>query len=557
MNTPHEVLHARALVIGSGLAGLNFALAFAEKNPAEKNPGGAPVVVVTKRAATMGSTSWAQGGLASVMSDEDSFEAHVQDTLIAGAGLCNEAVVRMCVEQGPHVVERLRSLGVAFDRAPAGTESQEMGDYVLGREGGHSQRRIVHAKDATGRAIEEACLTQTRQHEGEIRLLEQHMAIDLITSDRLGLSGERRVLGAYVLERSSGQVRLILSDVVVLASGGAGKVYLYTTNPDVSTGDGIAMAYRAGAAIANMEFMQFHPTCLYHPQAKSFLISEALRGEGGILKTQSGDAFMARYHPQQDLAPRDIVARAIDKEMKRSGDDHVCLDMRHHTRDYLSKRFPTIDERCLSLGIDMAQAPIPVVPAAHYMCGGVVTGLEGESDIAGLYAIGEAACTGLHGANRLASNSLLEAAVFSLRAARHAQAYLQKLTQPVAEIAARIPKWKEEQTLTSQEAVIITQNWDEIRRTMWNYVGIARSNQRLQRAQSRLKLIGEEIFDYYWKFKVTADLLELRNIAEVAHLIVHSAEQRHESRGLHYNEDYPQSQEEARHDTVLQRGITA
>ncbi len=523
-------LNADFLVIGSGLAGLNFALRAAEHGK---------VVVITKREPDDAATAWAQGGIASVIDGDDSFAEHVKDTLTAGAGLCHEDIVRICVEAGPSIVERLDGLGVEFDRSPEHVDS-----YDLGREGGHSKRRILHHRDFTGREIERALLARAKAH-ANITLLAQHMGIDLVTSQKIGAVGANRCLGAYVLNRKTQTVSLVVARATMLATGGAGKTYLYTTNPDVATGDGLAMAYRAGARVANLEFIQFHPTCLFHPHAKSFLISEALRGEGGVLKTKDGTAFMAKYHPLKDLAPRDIVARAIDNEIKATGADCVYLDMTHHTRAYLEERFPNIYARCKSYDIDMARDPIPVVPAVHYMCGGVQTDANARTSIANLFAAGEVACTGLHGANRLASNSLLEAVVFSERAM---QTIVQEGPAPVNE---KVPAWDNRGLTDSDEMVVVAHNWDEIRRTMWNYVGIVRTTKRLQRAKSRLDAMREEIREFYWNFKVTGDLLELRNLADVADLIVRSALQRKESRGLHFTRDYPNTLDSERHDTVL------
>lgn len=520
------------LVIGSGLAGLNFALHAATVGK---------VLLVTKKEPDDAATAWAQGGLASVIASDDSFAEHVKDTLVAGAGLCREDIVRLCVEAGPRVVQRLDELGVEFDRLP------EQLDYDLGREGGHSKRRILHASDFTGREIERALLARVKENPN-IELLPQHMGVDLITTHKLGTLGPNRCLGAYVLDRQGGKVKAVAASVTMLATGGAGKVYLYTTNPDVATGDGLAMAARAGVAVANLEFIQFHPTCLYHPEAKSFLISEALRGEGGVLRTKTGEPFMAHHHPMKDLAPRDIVARAIDAEMKRSGSDCVFLDMTHHSRPYLEQRFPNIYARCKMYGIDMSRDPIPVVPATHYVCGGVVTDAHGATQLAGLYAAGEVACTGLHGANRLASNSLLEAAVFSERAFVGASAYRQSAP---AVRKDDVPAWQDFGVVNSDENVVVSQNWDEIRRTMWNYVGIVRTTKRLLRAKARLDLIRDEISEYYWNFQVTSDLLELRNIADVADLIIRCSLSRKESRGLHFTRDYEAQDERELRDTII------
>jgi len=509
------------LVIGSGIAGLFFALRVADQGR---------VGIVTKKRAADSATNWAQGGIAAVSSGEDSLEDHVRDTIVAGAGLCHEAVVRFVVGKGPATIEALRKLGVEFDREP-----ESVGTFDLGREGGHTRRRILHHRDATGREIERVLLARASSHPN-ISLFENHSAVDLLTSAKAGLSGSNRVLGAYVLDAGTAQVERFQARITLLATGGAGKVYLYTTNPDIASGDGMAMAYRAGATLANMEFMQFHPTCLWHPQAKSFLISEAVRGEGGILRTQRGDPFMARYHAMADLAPRDVVARAIDNELKRSGEEWVLLDITQRDPAWVRERFPTIYERCLSFGIDITRQPIPVVPAAHYCCGGVRTDLRGESDIPNLFAAGEVAHTGLHGANRLASNSLLEGVVFADAAATESRRRLPDL--PPCEVDA--PAWKILGATPSDEAVVITHNWDEIRRLMWNYVGIVRTDKRLARARRRIALLQEEITEYYWNVRLTPDLVELRNLCTIAELMVEAAISRRESRGLHYTLDYPE-----------------
>jgi L-aspartate oxidase len=512
------------LVIGSGIAGLFFALRVADHSR---------VGIVTKKRAADSATNWAQGGIAAVSSREDSLEDHVRDTLVAGAGLCREEVVRFVVGRGPAMIEALLKLGVDFDREPA--PPGERNGFDLGREGGHTRRRILHHRDATGREIERVLLARASSHPN-ITLFENHAAVDLLTSAKAGLAGSNRALGAYVLDAGTGQVERFQARITLLATGGAGKVYLYTTNPDIASGDGMAMAYRAGATLANMEFMQFHPTCLWHPQAKSFLISEAVRGEGGILRTQHGDPFMTRYHAMADLAPRDIVARAIDSELKRSGEEWVLLDITHRDPAWVRERFPTIYERCLSFGIDITREPIPVVPAAHYCCGGVRTDLRGESDIPNLFAAGEVANTGLHGANRLASNSLLEGVVFADAAATESLRRLPHL--PSREVDA--PAWEFFGATPSDEAVVITQNWDEIRRLMWNYVGIVRTNKRLARAHRRIMLLKEEITEYYWNVRLTPDLVELRNLSTIAELVVEAATARRESRGLHYTLDYPE-----------------
>jgi L-aspartate oxidase len=525
------------LVLGSGIAGLSFALKVAAHGR---------VAIITKKNRAESNTNYAQGGIAAVTSKEDSFEMHVRDTLEAGAGLCHEEVVRTIVEEGPARIAELIELGMKFSERDA--PSEDGGRQLdLGKEGGHSKRRILHAKDVTGREIEQALLAAVAR-QPNIEIFENHLAIDLITTQKLGASGANRCLGVYVLDKRSARVETFAAPITLLATGGCGKVYLYTTNPDIATGDGVAMAYRAGAAVANMEFVQFHPTCLYHPKAKSFLITEAVRGEGGVLKTVEGVEFMDTFHLLKSLAPRDVVARAIDGEMKRSGAEHVLLDITHQPARFLIERFPNIYQTCLQFGIDMTKEPIPVVPAAHYQCGGVQTTVDGATDIAGLYAVGEVACTGLHGANRLASNSLLEALVCARRAAERV------LAGAPAKAKIDIPLWQSGKANNADELVVVSHNWDEIRRLMWDYVGIVRTNKRLQRAQKRIANLQEEIHEYYWDFIVTSDLLELRNIATVAELIVASALQRPESRGLNYNLDYPRPNPEwAQRDTVLRK----
>lgn len=539
------------LVIGSGIGGLSFALKAAKSGT---------VTIITKRGISESATFYAQGGIASVWSKEDSFESHIKDTIDAGAGLCRKDIVDMVVRGAPERIQELISLGVKFSKRPskeplggveplqAASGNIEELELDLGKEGGHSKRRIIHATDLTGKAVEDA-LVNAVNADPNITVYENHIAVDLIThskfvgqadrvdpSQRVQPSQREMVWGAYVLDKSSGTVKTFLAKATILATGGAGKVYLFTSNPDVATGDGIAMAYRIGADIANMEFIQFHPTCLYHSKAKSFLISEALRGEGAVLKTKDGDAFMRRHHPMADLAPRDIVARAIDFELKKSGDDCVFLDISHKNAAFLKDRFPNIHKKCLEFNIDITKDLIPVVPAAHYTCGGVRTDRDGATSAARLYAIGEAACTGLHGANRLASNSLLEALVFAGRASLHAA----EVVKNTGSIIPSIPAWETRGAVTSDEAVVITQNWDEIRRFMWNYVGIVRSDKRLQRALRRINLLKSEINEYYWNFTITNNIVELRNITSTAELIIKSAMSRKESRGLHYNIDYPE-----------------
>jgi len=523
------------LVIGSGIAGLHYALRVAERGS---------VGLVTKKNAASSATQVAQGGIAAVVDPLDSFEDHVQDTINAGAGLCNPEVVRFVIERGPEAIETLLKYGVDFDRSG---ESQLY--YDLGREGGHNKRRVLHHRDTTGKEIERALLARAVRHPN-IEIFDYHLAVDLITAHKSGRTEANRALGAYVLDSRTGDVLRFAARITLLATGGAGKVYLYTSNPDVASGDGIAMAYRAGATLANMEFVQFHPTCLFHADAGSFLITEAVRGEGGILRNLRGVAFMEDYSPMKDLAPRDIVARAIDTELKRSGDHFVHLDITHQDSDFIRTRFPNIFERCKSFGIDITKQPIPVVPAMHYLCGGVRTGLSGESDLPNLFATGEVANTGLHGANRLASNSLLEAMVFSETAATESVARLHDVEPP-----GDLAPWESGEATESHEAVIITQNWDEIRRFMWNYVSIVRSDRRLARAQHRIELLHDEINEYYWDFKLTPDLIELRNIATTAKLITQAAQFRKESRGLHYNLDHPERDDPRfAQDTLLQRG---
>ena len=527
------------MVIGSGIAGLTFALKAAKLGS---------VAVITKRKGADTNTAWAQGGIACVTSDEDSFELHVQDTIAAGAGLCDEAIVRTIVAEGPERIRELTEAGLQFDERPAVAGPSGHREFDLGKEGGHSKRRVLHVRDATGKEIEETLLRELSQ-QSHVDLLENHMAVDLITAAKLGFAVADRCLGVYVLDERIGEVETIRSDHVVLATGGCGKVYLYTTNPDIATGDGVAIAWRAGAEIANMEFIQFHPTCLFHPQAKSFLISEAVRGEGGVLRNNRGEDFMKRYDARGSLAPRDIVARAIDAEIKRSGAQYVFLDITHKPPEFVRERFPHIYQTCLQFGIDISKQPIPVVPAAHYQCGGIKTDINGVTSLPGLYAIGEVACTGLHGANRLASNSLLEGLVMAHRAAVVAA---QKRSHGERQIS--LPEWESGNVQDVDELVVIYHNWDEIRRLMWDYVGIVRTDKRLQRASARLRNLQREIREFYWNFKISVDLLELRNLATIAALIVDSALSRKESRGLHYTLDYPETQDRPfKRDTVLRR----
>ena len=502
------------LIVGSGLAGLTTALQLA---PTHR------VALITKRALNDGASRWAQGGIAAVLGEGDSFDSHVDDTLVAGAGLSDLAATRFVVEHAPETIAWLRELGVPF--------TTEAGALHLTREGGHSHRRIVHATDATGAAVQQTLIERVGQTPN-ITVFEQHMLVDLITCAKLGLPGQQ-CLGLYALDEATDQVRTFRAPHTVLATGGAGKVYLYTSNPATATGDGIAAAWRAGCRVANLEFIQFHPTTLYHAHADSFLISEAVRGEGGLLKLPDGTRFMPQHDARAELAPRDIVARAIDFEMKKHGLDCVHLDISHQPPEFIREHFPTIHAHCLTLGIDITREPIPVVPAAHYTCGGVLTDLAGQTDLRGLYAIGETACTGLHGANRLASNSLLECMVFARAAAKVIAAVPAQALPP-------LPAWDDSRVSDADELVVVAHNWDELRRFMWDYVGIVRTNKRLERAAHRIALLQGEIQEFYAHFHVTRDLLELRNLVQVADLIVRSAQARHESRGLHFSRDYPE-----------------
>lgn len=528
------------LVIGSGIAGLSFALNAAKSGS---------VAIITKKERMETSTNYAQGGIASVLDINDSYDLHVKDTLKSGDGLCNERIVDIVVKNGPDRIKELIDMGVNFSRMSDGSD-----DLDLGMEGGHSKRRVVHTKDHTGREVERALLEKVKENK-KITVYEDHMAVDLITKSKLIKRGiissetSESCWGAYVLDVENGQVITFISRITVISTGGAGKIYLYTSNPDIATGDGVAIGYRAGLKVADMEFVQFHPTCLYHPLAKNFLISEAVRGEGGILLDARGNRFMERYHPMKELAFRDVVARSIYLELKKSGDECVYLDITNKSPDFLKDRFPSIYENCMKYQVDITKQPIPVVPAAHYMCGGLLTDENGGTNIRNLYAIGEVACTGLHGANRLASNSLLEAIVFAKRAAERAE---KELMENMKIPLSKAPEWDPGSATDSEEMIVVTHNWDEIRRTMWNYVGIVRTNKRLARARTRIENIQAEIREYYWDFIVTRDLLELRNIALVAELIIICASMRKESRGLHYNLDYPDKDDEHwKRDTVI------
>ncbi|MBI3141087.1 MAG: L-aspartate oxidase [Rhodocyclales bacterium] len=518
------------LIIGSGLAGQSLALQLADRKR---------VALVTKRSLDDSASSRAQGGIAAALDDQDSVEAHIKDTLVAGAGLCDPRTTRFVVERGKAAIDWLIGLGVPFTRDQAG------GGYHLTREGGHSHRRVIHVADATGSAVQDT-LTQRLLAHPNIAVFEDHIGIDLITGAKFGLP-DTGCLGAYVLDKRADRVVTFAAPHTVLATGGAGKAYLYTTNPDTATGDGIAMAWRAGCRAANMEFIQFHPTCLYHPHAKSFLISEAVRGEGGILRLPDGTRFMPGHDPRAELAPRDVVARAIDFEMKKRGLDCVFLDISHKPADFVREHFPNIHAHCLSLGIDITREPIPVVPAVHFTCGGVVTDLAARTDIPGLYCVGETAFTGLHGANRLASNSLLECVVFAAAAA-------EDILKAPPHRAPALPVWDESRVTDADEEIVISHNWDELRRFMWDYVGIVRTNKRLERARHRIRLLKREIDEYYAHFRVSNDLIELRNLVISADLIVRCAQRRRESRGLHFSRDYPATLPVARN-TVLRNGF--
>lgn len=514
-----QTLDTQHVVVGSGMAGLVAALHLARTDR---------VVLATKQDLPDSNSDWAQGGIACVMDAADSVDDHVADTLATGGGVSNESAVRGVIGRAREAILDLEGFGVEFTRK-AGADG-----YDLGREAGHSARRILHAGDITGHEVIKTLVERVREHP-RIELFPNAMAIDLVTTGWLGLGGPNRCVGCYFLDRKTGEVFAVRAANTILATGGAGKVYLYTSNPDLATGDGIAMAWRAGIAVKSMEFVQFHPTCLFHPQAKSFLISEAVRGEGARLISQSGEAFMSQYDSRGELAPRDIVARAIDQEVKRRGDRCVFLDITHRGKDFLTQRFPNIYSTCLNLGIDMATDPIPVVPAAHYFCGGVEAGIDGATSLPGLYVCGETACTGMHGANRLASNSLLEALVSAKLASETI------LTAPESgPTSVAIPDWRAGDAVPSDEAVVVEHNWNEVRTFMWDYVGIVRTNKRLERAKRRIRNVRREIRQYYLDYLITDDVLELRNLAAVAELVIRAAEMRRESRGLHYTLDYPE-----------------
>lgn len=519
------MLNFDVLIIGSGLAGQAAALRLADQHR---------VALISKRKLEDSASGWAQGGIAAVLDTQDSIDAHIHDTFVAGAWLNDEKATRFVVENGRRAINWLIEQGVPFTKDETG--------YHLTREGGHSARRVIHVADATGAAVQKTLTAKVRSHPN-IRIFEDHIAVNLITGKHLGRSDDNRCYGAYVLDDNSGEVHTFAASNTLLGTGGAGKVYLFTTNPDTSTGDGIAMAWRAGCRVSNMEFIQFHPTCLYHPNAKSFLISEAVRGEGGLLKLPDGSRFMPEHDERAELAPRDIVARAIDFEIKKHGLDCVYLDISHKGEAFIREHFPNIHARCLELGIDITRDPIPVVPAAHYTCGGVVCDLTGRTDVAGLYVAGETSCTGLHGANRLASNSLLECLVF-------AEAAVNDILAQTPAVLPQLPEWDASRVTDADEEVVISHNWDELRRSMWNYVGIVRTTKRLQRALHRVHLLHSEINEFYSHFRVTHDLIELRNLVLTAELIIRCALLRKESRGLHYSRDYPDVLKKAR-STVL------
>ena len=548
---PNEIKHFDHIVIGSGLAGLTSAWHLAKS--------GRTVAVFTKRAIDECNSRCAQGGVACVMDNSDTFDEHVQDTLTAGAGMCDENAVRTIVEAGPDAIREIINLGAKFTTRGELGHTDHPEDFDLGREGGHHTRRVLHAGDITGAELERA-MVEAVSKLPNVTIFENHIAIDLVVSARLAIPGANRCFGAYILNTVTGEIFTTLAATTTVACGGAGKVYLYTSNPDIACGSGVAMGYRAGAKIANMEFIQFHPTVLYHPTIRSFLISEALRGEGAVLKCRPRPnaepvEFMHKYHPMKSLAPRDVVARAIDSEMKRTGEECVYLDIRHHSEETLRRRFPNIFAKCLEAGVNMAHDLIPVVPAAHFVCGGIKTDVAGNTSIAGLYAVGECACTGLHGANRLASNSLLEAMVVPRFAAEDIEQKMHFYRSTLPDEKAAL-NWTTGNATDSDELVLISHNWDEIRRFMWDYVGIYRTDKRLERAKNRIKLIRKEIEKYYWDFTVTADLVELRNISTVAELVIDSSLKRKESRGLHYNADYPYLDPEMECvDTIIQRHV--
>ena len=525
------------LIIGGGAAGLSLALRLSELD--------IKITVLSKCELTEGSSLYAQGGIAAVLDSDDNFDAHIADTHIAGADLCKDAAVRKVIEGAPKAINWLIDKGVQFTLVDGAEYDGEDSEYHLTQEGGHSHRRVIHAKDATGREVETTLEQHVRQQKN-VEILENHIAIDLITSKQLKKREGFRCYGAYALDIDNNKVKTFGARAVILSTGGASKAYLYTTNPDTSTGDGIAMAWRSGCRIANMEFVQFHPTCLYHPYAKGSLISEAVRGEGGLLRLPNGERFMDEHHQQKELAPRDIVARAIDYEMKKGGFDSVFLDISHKEKEFILDHFPNIAASCTEYGYDLTEQPIPVVPAAHYTCGGIVTDLQGRTDLKRLYAVGESSCTGLHGANRLASNSLLECLVIAEAAAKDLSARLAKKQDEFIEL----PEWDESRVVSPDEQIVVSHNWDEIRRFMWDYVGIVRTNKRLERAQNRVALLQEEIIEYYGNFRVNNDLIELRNLATIAALTIECALTRKESRGLHYTLDYPETSDYAS-DTIL------